>query len=84
MKITRVDIRTKRNYSFREMPITKIHTKISNLIKIKIFKLLTCKNGNVTVTKKLHDQLTKVAIDTAFPLASEQNSSLVIIHGMAP
>jgi hypothetical protein len=41
-------------------------------------------NGNVTVTRKLHDQLTKVAIDTAFPLASEPNSSLVIIHGMAP
>jgi len=41
-------------------------------------------NGNVTVTRKLHDQLTKVAIDTAFPRASEPNSSLVIIHGMAP
>ena len=36
------------------------------------------------MTTKFDNQLTKVAMDTALPLASEPKSSLVMIHGMAP
>lgn len=41
-------------------------------------------NGKDTVVKKLAHQLTNVANEEAFPLASDPKSSLVIIHGIAP
>ena len=36
------------------------------------------------VTIKTENQFVKIAIEVAFPLESNPNSSLVIIHGIGP
>lgn len=41
-------------------------------------------NGKVTVTKKFENQLTKTAMEVAFPLALAPNNSDVMSHGIAP